>query len=161
MTNYPSSDARIWIYLSHRPLDEEEVRHISQELQTFCRSWTAHGQLVRAGAMVLHHQMVLLFADESQTPVSGCSVDASVRFLRQLGERLNIDFFNRRLIATLQNDKLVVLPWEELRRQLVAGELSPDVNVVPTWLTEWKAFRSQYFIPLNQTPLYRQLLPAE
>ena len=94
-----SPDSRVWVYICNRNLLEEESTALQQQLDTFCRQWTAHNQALMATAEVFENQFVVLMVDETHAGASGCSIDKSVHFLEQLGESLNIDFFERMRFA--------------------------------------------------------------
>lgn len=155
--NQYAPNARVWVYLSDRQLSDQEVKEIEQELKQFCRQWRAHGQLLRADAFVLHHRLVVLVADESVNAVSGCSIDASVRMLQQLGKRYGVDFLNRRLIALYVGGEIVVEDYQRLPGRLMHHEFPEEPQVFNTWLTDWQTFTTRFLIPLSESPWNRYL----
>jgi hypothetical protein len=88
-------DARVWVYQANRPLSDGDVTAIGQALQLALSQWAAHGQSLLASAQVVENRFVVVGVDEGYNLPSGCSIDSSVRTLRQIGESLSIDFFDR------------------------------------------------------------------
>jgi hypothetical protein len=98
--------SKVWIYTSPRPFTSIEIDFIRQELISFCSNWAAHGSQLKAGGDVLDGRFIVLIADESQTTASGCSIDTSVRFIKQLSQELGLDLFNRMYFYSKEGDKI-------------------------------------------------------
>ena len=77
LVNLPdfSADSRIWVYTCNRKLTDGESLDVQQQLDSFCRQWTAHNQALQAVAEVFENQFVFLMVDESKSGASGCSID--------------------------------------------------------------------------------------
>jgi hypothetical protein len=118
--------ARIWIYQASRPLTSGEVEALQPVLTRFVEEWTSHGQLLQASAQVFHNQFLVIANDEDVNSPSGCSIDASVRFVKQLEQQLHLSFFDRTQLAFLQDDKVVVIPLKAIKEEVSAGSLTPD-----------------------------------
>lgn len=118
--------SRIWIYQSSRPLTDEEVAGLQPILTRFITEWTSHGQRLQASAQVFHNQFLVIANDEDVNSPSGCSIDASVRFVKELEQQLKVSFFDRTQLAFLQDEQVVVLPLKELKQAISAGDLKPE-----------------------------------
>lgn len=88
-------NARIWVYQSNRQLTDNEASTIENYLKPAVNQWAAHGSSLLASAKVLHNRFVIIALDQSFNEASGCSIDASTRWFKELGETLNVDFFDR------------------------------------------------------------------
>ena len=88
-------NSQVWIYSSTRFFTNEEEVFITTNLDQFISQWATHGTDLFANATILHHSFIVIVADENKVKSSGCSIDSSVRFIKDLGKELNIDFFNR------------------------------------------------------------------
>jgi hypothetical protein len=88
-------NARIWIYQANRALDSNEINWVNEQLSSFSKDWSSHGSGLKAHAQVLGSYFLLFVVDNEQTNASGCSIDKSVRFVKDIGSELKIDFFNR------------------------------------------------------------------
>lgn len=113
--------ARVWIYQANRSLTDEEVARVKPQLIDFITEWTSHGQTLRASAELLYNRFLVLANDEDINSPSGCSIDASVRFVQHLEAHLNVSFFDRTQLAFLHEGKIAVVPLPELRNKISAG----------------------------------------
>ena len=114
-------DSRVWIYLADRKFTKEEVAIISEALASFSNRWMVHGTPLRSSFDILFGQVIILAADEKSTGVSGCSIDDSVRTMKELGKVLNSDFFDRTLVAFRKDQHLVTIRLPELKLKLKDG----------------------------------------
>ena len=118
--------SRIWIYQANRPLTDAEVAALPPVVNPVVTEWTSHGQRLQASAQVFHHQFLVIANDEDVNSPSGCSIDASVRFVKQLEQTLNVSFFDRTQLAFLQDGKVAVIPLKAIKEEVRAGSLRPD-----------------------------------
>ena len=109
-----SPDSRVWVYQSSRLFFLSEALEIEELLNKFTAEWQSHGADVEAYGNLFFGQFLVLMADETQAGVSGCSTDSSVRFVKVLGEKYSVDFFNRTNLAFLVKEKIQVLPMNQL-----------------------------------------------
>jgi len=121
--------ARIWIYQSGRTLTEPEVAAVERELQPAVDHWAAHGSPLLASARLFHNRFLVIAVDEAHHLPSGCSIDASVRWVRELGQTLDTDFFDRS-VAYIASDGLVhTVPLAHLKATVADGQLKPDTVI--------------------------------
>lgn len=101
--NMPDS-SRIWIYQANRNFSEMENEEISQYLNIEINDWAAHGADLLAAFKIFHNRFVVIALDESQNAASGCSIDASTHWFKELGAEFGIDFFDRSLVYFSENE---------------------------------------------------------
>lgn len=119
--------ARIWIYQAARPLTEAELHAVQPALAQFAGDWTSHGRTLHASAAFLHRQFLVIGLDEAAADASGCSIDASVRFVRGLEQQLGVALLAKETLAFLNPDGSVpLLDRRELRQAVAEGRLQPD-----------------------------------
>lgn len=152
-----SPTSRIWVYSSSRPFSEHEQGLIRAALQTFCEGWGTHGKGMYTSFEILHEQLLVLAVDESQLGASGCSIDASVRALRQLEESLGLDLVDQGKITLKTSEgALRVVSGLGLKSKVEAGEISPALEVLQPnlqtkgdlqalWQPVLKSWLSRYF----------------
>jgi hypothetical protein len=109
-----NNDAKIWSYQSDRLLTDTEVQWINEQLEPFLKEWAAHGTKLKAYGEVLNHAHLVLAVDESAHNASGCSIDTSVRFIKQLEKELGLSFFNRLKMLTLSEGKFTYVNYADL-----------------------------------------------
>lgn len=91
--------SRLWIFQADRFLSDKECARINSELTEFIKGWASHGNELYGDFKIENNLFVMVGADESKSPTSGCSIDALTRKIKDLGAELKIDFFNRLNIA--------------------------------------------------------------
>lgn len=96
--------ARVWIYQSDRVLTDAETLLIKQKLQDFIQSWKSHQKSLNAHATIVYQQFILLAVDEQYEAPSGCSIDSSVAFLKNLEQEFKINLFDRLQFAWKASD---------------------------------------------------------
>src|SRR5688572_4607456 len=96
--------SRVWVYQSVRKLTEPEERAISEALESFTQEWAAHGQPLKSSFKIMYHQFIILAADESYNQASGCSIDDSVRVIKNIDQHFSLDLFNRTIVGFLKED---------------------------------------------------------
>jgi hypothetical protein len=95
MVSQLPSHARVWVYAADRVLSPEEATQVARTTKDFLKTWAAHGTQLVTDGRLLFDRFLVLMVDEQRAGASGCSIDASVHFVRALGAQLNVDFFNR------------------------------------------------------------------
>lgn len=91
-----SPSSRVWYYLADRNFDGTESDYIQSKIDEFVSlHWKSHGAKLNATGILLHSQLIALSVDENSLGASGCSIDSSVKFIKELGAELKVDFFNR------------------------------------------------------------------
>lgn len=125
----PSS--RLWIYQSDRKFSQPEIQTLSNSLRQFCDEWAAHGQPLKTSFDIRFKQFILLVADEAFNAASGCSIDESVRVIKQIESSLGTKLFDRSQAAFLIQNEVVLIPLDDLKQKFNDGiwnELTPSFN---------------------------------
>lgn len=99
--------------MSDKPFEKVEIDFINDSLNSFIQEWNNHGNNLTAGFELFYDQVIVLGVDESQVDASGCSIDSSVRKMKEIGEELGKDLFNRMLVGVMDGDQLQVLTLAE------------------------------------------------
>lgn len=103
-TEIPTS-CRVWIYPIDKELDLEQIGLVNAAINSFVSQWTAHSTPLKAYAEIWNNRFIVLAVDESHYSASGCSIDSSVRFITELGQKFNFDPFNRMKFYVLSDDQ--------------------------------------------------------
>lgn len=127
-----SPSSRIWIYQADRKFTKEETAVISTILQAFTENWSAHSQALKTSFDIRYDQFLILAADETYVQASGCSIDESVRVIKQIEQRLGITLFNRNLIAFKKGEDITVVALQDLKEKYEDG----------TWNEETRTFNN-------------------
>jgi hypothetical protein len=128
---------RVWVYSSNRFLIAEEKTFIEQKLKNFISQWATQGKDLYADAAILHNNFITISVDESKIPSSGCSIDSSVRFMKELGKELNIDFFNRLSVLIEKDGELKRIHYNEIGEYTDWNLFNPVVNTIDELRNNW------------------------
>lgn len=136
--------ARVWVYQANRALTESEVKLIEGALQPALHEWAAHGEPLLASAQIINNRFVIIGVDEGYNLPSGCSIDASARIMRGIGQRLNADFFDRSAAIWLADDSVQTFALPTIKDAVANAIITPETTVVNTlvktkadFLTDW------------------------
>lgn len=154
--NLPST-SRVWIYQSNRILTDAEVSKANELIQGFLPQWKSHGKDLAASIETLHNLFIVVTADEGVEAPSGCSIDSSVKLVKEIGVALNVDFFDRLVISYLQNDKIELNKMFRFQEKLKSGELSADTIVFNNLVENKAKFESAWMVPVKES-WHKQLL---
>ncbi len=153
-----SVNSRVWIYQTDRPLTAKEENITAYFLKNAIENWEAHGQALLASFKIEYNRFVIIVADEHHAQPSGCSIDTSTRWFKELGEQLNIDFFDRS-IAYLEGKEIKTSPVFSIKKAVEEGKIKADSTVfdnisihnISQLIANWKImapkakFLSKYF----------------
>lgn len=159
MNNVLPLHSKVWVYQSVNPFNETETQLISEKIKLFVQQWTAHKEQVTGDGFVMYNRFVVLMADESEVGVSGCSMDASVHFIKGLAAEFNTNFFDRWNIAYMENEKVLSCNSETFEKLVESGKINDDTvvfnNLVQTkkdFETSWKiSYAKSWLKNLAQT----------
>jgi hypothetical protein len=88
-------NSRIWIYQADREFTRIEVDLLQENAIAFIEEWTRHGAALKGSFALKYNRFLILAVDESFANASGCSIDASVRFVKQMETLFSIDLMNK------------------------------------------------------------------
>lgn len=153
--------ARVWIYQAERPLTDAELAAVEPLLAQFAEDWTSHGQALQAAAEFRHGLFLVIGLDEAVAGASGCSIDSSVRFVRELEQRLGAGLLEKTTLAFLCNTNVVLLRHSELRSAIASGTVQEDTLYFDNTLTNKSKLDSAWPAPAGQTWLARYFVGQE
>jgi len=150
-------EASMWIYQANRSFSDDEQQVIARETSRFLEQWAAHGAQLKTAFDIRFNQFLILAVDEQFNHSSGCSIDGSVHFIQQLGQHLNIDFFNRTLVAFYDKDSVKIESLSEVKLKLENGELNEDSLIFNNLITQVKDLDDKWMVPVTETWLNKYL----
>ncbi len=145
------SDARLWVYQSNRILSDAEVKAIEEEGIRFISGWAAHGASLKASFDVLHNLFVVIAVDEQQAMASGCSVDKSVHFVKELEEKLNLNLVDRMQVAYRSDNEIKVCKLSDFEILAAQGLVNRSTVVFNNMVTSKSAFDNAWEVPLKDS----------
>jgi len=143
--------SRVWVYQANRPFSVSETQAIENYLTPALTQWAAHGAGLNASFEIRFQQVIVIAVDETVNAASGCSIDASTRWFKEMGVELGIDFFDRST-AVVDGDELTLIPLTALKNN---PRLTPSKNVIPLQTESLGAYRSGWLQRADTTWLKR------
>ena len=145
------AEARLWIYQADRQLTAEESASIGQELKAFVANWLAHKVKVAGEGILLYDRFVMLAADESDVSVSGCSIDRTVHFIKVLGARYKVNFFDRSYTCYQDGDQIAGCDIDTFLALIAEGKVNDQTIVFNNTVTTLGQLRSAWQQPLSRS----------
>ena len=137
--------SRVWVYQANRKLTDSETGIITETLKASLDSWEAHGKPLTASGKVFEHRFVVIAVDERDELPSGCSIDKSVHWLQEIGNRMQIDFFDRSLAYFDDNGEVQTIPVAKIKASVQEEIIQPSTTVFDNqvatkaqWMNRWK-----------------------
>jgi hypothetical protein len=150
-----SAASRIWIYQSDRKLTAHENAIIANDLKLFTEQWDAHGRPVKASFDIQYDRFIIIAADETFNATSGCSIDASVKTIKEVEQRIDIQLFDRSKIAFKNNDQISVYPLSELKDKYLQGHWSESTLMFNNLIKLKGQLENEWLTPAGNTWLKR------
>ena len=151
------STSKVWIYQSGRLFLISEALEIEGMMHEFTANWQSHGATVKGYANLLFGQFIVLMADETQTGVSGCSTDSSVRLIKAIEEKYKVNMFDRQSLAFVLKGKVQMLPFAQLKyaveNNFIDGETIYFNNLVQTK----EELLHKWMIPVKESWLAKRI----
>ena len=144
-------DSRVWIYQSNRLFTSTESAEITLLLNDFASNWTSHGAKVKGFATILLDTFILFLADETATGVSGCSTDSSVKLVKEIEKKFEVELFNRQRLAFWVDENIFQIPLNELKTALDNEVISPETLYFNNTILSKKELEQNWLIKLKNS----------
>lgn len=146
-----SENSRVWVYQANRKLTETEVQAIQGRLNDFATGWTAHNNQLKATAEVRYNRFLILIVDESQAGASGCSIDKSVNFIKQIEKEFNINLLDRFNLAYREGNEVFSAPRHEFEEMLKEGTIHTHTIVFNNMVQNLNELQSKWEVPFKDS----------
>lgn len=153
MTTYDilPDTTRVWIYQAQQPFPTDKLVEIRQHLSKFATSWVSHNNQLRAYGEIYHNQFIVLMVDESLAGASGCSIDKSVHFIKQLEQHYQVDLFDRMTFTYKDGDAVKSAPRLEFATLYEAGKINDTTLVFDNLVKTKEEFETKWVKPLGES----------
>lgn len=149
MKNSPNT--KVWIYQNSNPIFEEHINEIEKILTKFSSNWQAHGQTLTAGFQIKYNLFIVLWVDEDFVQTSGCSIDSSVKIMKEIEQRFDLDLFNRFNMAWLQNGVIQTADRDNFAKFVIYKTINADTLVFNNMVQNAFEYTHNWQIPFSQS----------
>ena len=147
--NLPA-ESRVWIYPSNRPFREAEIEPLKNDLKVFLSGWTAHDQNLEAGFELPYNRFIILGLNQEKTQASGCSIDASVRFIQELEQKLDLILLDKMNVTFKQGDYLSHKSLDDFKKMAKEKAINKSTIVFNNLVDTVEAYHNLWEVPAQE-----------
>lgn len=144
-------NSRVWVYQSDREFTQEEIELISAKALLFIDNWTRHGDDLKGSFTIKYNQFLILGVDENFNNVSGCSIDASVRFIQELEKELELDLMDKMNVSFKDGDNINIVKLPEFQNFAKEQKITAETVVFNNMVNTKEDFETKWEVPANQS----------
>ena len=144
-------ESRVWVYQSSRKFSEIEKNKINIKLKQFLNNWTAHGTELCSGFQLKYDRFIIIALDEKKSKASGCSIDASVHFIKELEKEFNIDLMDKMNVTFKQGKDISYKSIIDFKKLIKNKSVSSDTLVFNNLVVKKGDLESDWEIPASKS----------
>ena len=99
-------NSRVWVYSSNRKFIQKEIISIRKDLEDFLSIWTSHNQNLETAFELRYDRFIIIAVNQELNSASGCSIDESVRFIKKLENKYEVDLLDKMNVIYKQDKHL-------------------------------------------------------
>ena len=145
------ADSKVWVYQANRSFSLQEALDIEEMLNDFASQWKSHGIPVKGAGYLFFGQFIILMTDETATGVSGCSTDSSVRLIKDIEQKFNVNMFDRMTLAFVVKEKIQLLPLTQLQYAADNGFIDGDTLYFNNLVQTKEELENKWIIPIKDS----------
>lgn len=146
-----SESSKLWIYQCNRSLSDSELLEISEKLSNFLTSWTAHGSDLQAAFEIKYKRFIIIGLDQQQNQATGCSIDASVRFIQELEANYNIDLLDKLNVSYKQGEYIAYKSLKDFKKMAKEKAVTPKTIVFNNLVQTKSEFLEFWEVPASES----------
>ncbi|MAU16741.1 MAG: ABC transporter ATPase [Muricauda sp.] len=144
-------NARIWIYQANRSFTDAEIDELQASVAEFLKEWTAHGSHLHAGFEIRYKRFIVIGLDQTNASASGCSIDASVRFIQSLEKKYNVELLDRMNVSFKQGEYIAYKPLKDFKKLAKAKSVSPNTIVFNNLVATKQEYLENWEVPASES----------
>lgn len=143
--------SRIWIYQCNRSFSQQELQELQAHLNEFIQDWTAHGSDLKAGYEIKYKRFIILALDQSQTMASGCSIDASVRFIQEIEKKYAVELLDKMNVSYKQGEFIAYKSLVDFKKMAKQKAVSKNTIVFNNLVTNKGEYMQHWEVPASES----------
>jgi len=144
-------DARVWIYPSNKKFDSELIEKLQHACTQFLEQWTAHGQSLHAGFCFPYNQFIVIGLNQQEQAATGCSIDASVRFIQQLESQYDLILLDKMNVTFKQGTYVSYKTLTEFKTMASQRAVSKNTIVFNNLVVNKADFLEAWEVPAYES----------
>lgn len=144
-------NSRIWIYQADREFTREEVDLLRENAIAFIEEWTRHGAALKGSFALKYNRFLVLAVDESYANASGCSIDASVRFVKQMETLFSMDLMNKLNVTYKEGQTIRLVNLSTFQEYAKVQKITSETIVFNNMVQTKGDLESLWEVPAQQS----------
>lgn len=144
-------NARVWVYQANRSFSTDELIEITRKLDDFITSWTAHGADLKAGYEIQYKRFIVLAVDRRLNDASGCSIDASVRFIQQLEKEYDVDLMDKMNVSFKSGEFVAYKNLIDFKKMVKTRAVSEKTIVFNNLVNDIAEYKNNWEVPITES----------
>jgi hypothetical protein len=143
--------SRVWVYQSNRELTDTEILRLDAITAEFISSWTAHNIHLKASYELRYRRFLIISVNEREAQASGCSIDKSLHFIKEVEKLFGISLLERMSFAYKVDENVRTCSRKEFEALIRAGEVNDHTLVFNNLVSSKEELDSNWEIPLYKS----------
>lgn len=143
--------SRVWIYQSSKEFTPQQANTFNELRNVFLQTWESHGSPVKGKMELLHNRFIVVMIDEADERSCGRSVDASIRFMKELEQELGLTLLDRMLVAYKKGEQIFSCSLSEFEALAKKGEVNKNTIVFNNTIHTIAEFEKEWEVPAEKS----------
>ena len=144
-------DSRVWVYSSNRKFTQKEIISIRKDLEYFLSNWTSHNQNLETAFELRYDRFIIIAVNQQINNTSGCSIDNSVRFMKKLEDKYQVDLFDKLNVIYKIDKHLFHKKLNEFISMCKSNSLSQNTIVFNNLVNTIREYKDQWEVPAKDS----------
>jgi len=146
-----SNKSRIWIYQSNDEFNKSDIKIINEKSDEFIENWKAHNKDLKSAYTILHNRFIVIAIDEDFNPIGGCSIDYSLRLIKDISNTINKNLLDRMTIIYRDNTIINSISLNDFKSQIKNGLFSYDTLIFDTTINTKQELLDKFEVKLSNS----------
>jgi hypothetical protein len=144
-------NSRIWIYQCNRSFSDSELQEISEKLKSFLEGWTAHGADLQSGFEIKYKRFIVIALDQQVNAATGCSIDASVKFIQELEKAYKVDLMDKMNVSYKQGEYVAYKTLTNFKKMAKDKAVSKNTIVFNNLVNSKAEYAEFWEVPASES----------
>ena len=144
-------NSRVWVYSSNRKFIQKEIISIRKDLEDFLSIWTSHNQNLETAFELRYDRFIIIAVNQELNSASGCSIDESVRFIKKLENKYEVDLLDKMNVIYKQDKHLYHKKLNEFISMYKNNSVSLNTVVFNNLVNTVGEYKDQWEVPAKES----------
>ncbi len=143
--------SKVWVYQSSRRFTAEELLLVNAKTTEFLEQWAAHGTSLQSGFEIKYDRFIIIAVNQDRQSATGCSIDASVRFIQGLEKEFNLELLDKMNVAFKQGEFVNFKSLIDFRKMAKSGAIGKKTIVFNNLITDILEYKENWEVPAQDS----------